>query len=92
MNDKEKYRAEIDAKLAKFGETLHEIKSKQEMRNKMRPTLNINATIDKHKAAKAKIKALDDSDSRSWHGIKAEVDSLMGDIDNDLREALSLYK
>lgn len=92
MNDKEKYRAEIDAKLAKFGETLQEIKSKQEMRNQMRPTLNINATIDKHNAAKAKIKALDDSDSRSWHGIKAEVDSLMGDIDNDLREALSFYK
>ena len=92
MNEKEKYRAEIDAKLAKFGETLHEIKSKQETRNKMRPTLNINATIDKHKAAKAKIEAIEDSDTRSWHGIKAEVDSLMGDIDDDLRQAMSLYK
>ncbi len=92
MNEKEKYRAEIDAKLAKFGETLHAIKSKQAIRDAMRPTLDIDATIGKHKAAQAKIRTLERSDANSWPGIKTEVDRLMGDIDDDLRKAMSFYK
>lgn len=39
MIQKERYSAEIDARIAKFGETLKEIKTKRELRNETRPEL-----------------------------------------------------
>ena len=91
MNEKEKYSAEIDAKIAKFGETLNEIKTKRELRNEIRPELQIDTTIRKHQEAKAKAKALKRADSSDWETIKTEVDGLMDDIDEELREALAYF-
>lgn len=39
MNEKEKYRTEIDATLLKFGETINEMKAKRELRNERLKTL-----------------------------------------------------
>jgi hypothetical protein len=91
MNEKEKYSAEIDAKLAKFGETLNEIRTKQELRKKSRPDLQIDGTIRKHQEVQSRVKALDGSDPDAWETIKTEVDGLMNDIDKELREALAYF-
>lgn len=91
MNEKEKYSAEIDARIAKFGETLNEIKTKRELRNEIRPELQIDATIRKHQEAQEKVKALKRADSSTWETIKTEVDGLMDDIDEELREALAYF-
>jgi len=91
MNDKEKYSAEIDARIAQFGETLDEIKTKRELRSESRPELQIDATFRKHQEAQAKVKALKASDSSTWETIKTEVDGLMDDIDKELREALAYF-
>lgn len=37
MNDKEKYSAVIDARIAKLGETLNDIKTKRELRKEYIP-------------------------------------------------------
>lgn len=91
MNDKERYSAEIDARIVKFGETLNEIKTKRELRNENRPELSIDTTIRKHQEAQAKVKALKESDLNTWETIKTEVDGLMDDIDKELREALAHF-
>ena len=91
MNEKEKYRAEIDAKLVQLGETLLEVKTKEKLRNAAKPTLDLDATEGKHKEATAKVKALDASDSENWKLLKSELDSLMTDIDKDLRQALAYF-
>jgi hypothetical protein len=91
MNEKEKYSAEIDARIAKFGETLNEIKTKRELRNEIRPELQFDGTIRKHQEVQAKAKALKKADSSAWKTIKTEVDGLMDDIDEELREALAYF-
>lgn len=91
MDEKEKYRAEIDAKLAKFGETLNEIRAKQELRKESRPDLPINATFRKHQEAQAKLKEMEGSDSSAWESIKTNMDGLINEIDKELREALVYF-
>jgi len=91
MNEKEKYRAEIDAKLVQFGETLLEIKTKEKLRDAAQPTLDIGATDNKHKEAAEKVKALETSDGENWKHLKSELDSLMAGIDTDLRKALAYF-
>jgi len=91
MDEKEKYRAEIDAKLVQFGETLLEVKTKKKLRDPAQPPLDLDATENKHKEATAKVKALDASDSENWKPLKSELDSLMTDIDKDLSQALAYF-
>jgi hypothetical protein len=92
MDEKTKYRAEVEARLAKFGETLHEITSKRELRDALKPTLNIDKTVSKHQQATAKLEILAAADSEGWQTAKSDLDTLMDDIDNDLRQALAHYK
>lgn len=89
MDEKEKYRAEIDARLTKMGETLHEIKSEMEQRNENMPELD--TTIRKHQEAKAKLEKLERTQKSSLHEFKAEMDNLVNDIDEDLRKALAYF-
>jgi len=91
MNEKEKYSAEIEARIAEFGETLNEIETKRELRNESRPEVQIDATIRKHQEAQVKVKALKESDSGAWETIKTEVDGLLDDIDKELKEALAYF-
>jgi ABC-type Fe3+-citrate transport system substrate-binding protein len=91
MDKKEKYHAEIEARLIKFGETLHEIKTNMEQRKENLPDIRIDATIRKHEEAKAKVKELKRSDESIWKKVKAELDNLVNDIDEDLRQALAYF-
>ncbi len=92
MDEKTKYRAEVEARLTKFGETLHEITSKRELRDALKPTLNIDKTVHKHQQATAKLETLSAADSEGWQTAKSDLDTLMDDIDHDLRQALVHYK
>ena len=80
MNEKEKYSAEIEAKLAKFDETLNEIKTKQELRDWSRIDFNIGGTIRKREEMQVKVNALEEADSNSWETVKAEVDGLAATV------------
>jgi lambda repressor-like predicted transcriptional regulator len=88
MEEKAKYRAEIEAKLTQFGETLNELKTKQELRNETRPTLPLDTTASKHEAVAAKLRDLESSDDEQGKQLRSEIDTLMSDIDSDLRKAL----
>ena len=92
MEDQAKYRAEIDAKLLKFGETLNEIKAKRELRNMSRPVLQVDSALRKHQEAQTKAKELENASADSWEKMRTDMDTLMDDIDKDLREALAYYK
>lgn len=92
MDEKAKYRTEIEAKLLKFGETLNELKAKRELRNMSRPELQVDSALRKHQEAQTRAKQLESADSESWEKMRTDIDTLMDDIDKDLREALAYYK
>ena len=91
MEEKEKYHAEIDAKLIKFGETLNEIKTKAEQRKKNLSEISVDDTLRKHKNAKAKLEQLKQSDESSWQSHKMELDDQLNDINEELRKALAYF-
>lgn len=91
MKEKEKYRAQIEARLLKFGDSLYEIATKKEQRNANRPDLQIDPILKKQEAAKDKLKQLDTADENSWQKQKAELEELLDGIDSDLRKALSYF-
>lgn len=91
MKEKEKYRAQIEARLMKFGESLYEITTKKKQRNANLPDLQIDPILKKQEAAEAKLKQLDTADENSWQKYKAELDQLLDGIDSDLRKALAYF-
>ncbi|MEJ2167973.1 MAG: hypothetical protein P8185_06995 [Deltaproteobacteria bacterium] len=91
MNEKEKYRAQIEARLMKFGESLYEITNKREQRKENRPDIQIDPILRKQKAVEDKLKQLDTADENSWQKYKAEVDHLVDGIDDDLRKAMAYF-
>ena len=92
MDKKERYRAEIYAKLIKFGESLHDLTTKKELRDERRPEIEIDNLLSKHEQAKAKLKDLGSTDTDTWQQEKSEMDLLINDIEKELREALAYFK
>lgn len=91
MDEKEKYRAEIEARLIKFHETFHQIKTEAEKRKKRLQDLKISHIARKQEHVKAKLKELEQSVEGPWHRLKKELDGLVNDIDDDLRKALAYF-
>ena len=91
MEEKEKYHAEIDAKLIKMGDTLHEIKTKAERRNMNLSEIRVEDTLQKHKNARAHLDKLKQSDESNWQDYKPRLDSQLDDIDEDLRKVLAYF-
>lgn len=91
MREKDKYHAEIDAKLTKMGETLHEVKTKTEQRKQNLSEINIDDTLRKYKNARTKLEQLKQSDESAWHNQKSELDGYVNDIDEDLRKAMAYF-
>jgi hypothetical protein len=93
MDEKVKYKTKIEARLVKFGETLYEIAEKKEKRNENRPDLDdLGDIVRKHAEATARVNILDTVDDNAWQDVKAEVDQLVNDIDEDLRKAMAHFK
>jgi hypothetical protein len=91
MKQKEKYRAQIEARLMKFGESLYEITTKKEQRKKDLPDIQIEPILRKQEAVEAKLNELDTADETSWQKYKAELDQLVEGIDADLRKAMAYF-
>lgn len=91
MREKEKYRAQIEARLMKFGESLYEIANKKIEREDNLPDLQIDPILRKHEAAEDRLKKLVEADDRSWQKYKTELDQLLDGIDADLRQAMSYF-
>ena len=92
MEEREKYRAEIEAKLVKFGETLNEIRTKQELRSETRPDIQLDRIVRKHQEAQTRAKTLAASDANAYEKDRADIDRLMNDIDEELRASLAYFK
>ena len=91
MNEREKYRARIEAQLMKFGKSLYEITTKKEQRTDNLPDLKIKPILHKQQAAEAKFEELTAAKESSWQKHKAELDQLSEGIDQDLREAMTYF-
>lgn len=91
MKEKEKYRAKIESRLVKFGESLYEITTKKEQSKDNLPELEIDPILRKHEAVEAKLKELRAADESSWQKYKTELDQLVDGIDADLRRAMAYF-
>jgi len=91
MNEKEKYRAQIEGRLMKFGESLYEITNKLERRKDDLPDLQIAPILKKQEAVETKLKNLDEADESSWKKYKTELDNLVAGIDAELRKAMTYF-
>jgi len=91
MDEKEKYRSEIDVRLTGFGETINQIRTEMQQRREKRPEIKIEPTVRKHEEAKAKLSTLEQADESSWHTYKKELENLVNDIDEDLRRTLAYF-
>jgi len=91
MKDKEKYRAQLEARLMEFGESLYEITNKMEQRKANRPNIEIVPILKKQETAEDKLKELDTADEDSWRTYQAELDQLVVGIDRDLRKAMAYF-
>jgi chromosome segregation ATPase len=92
MNEKEKYKAEMESRLRKFEQELKELKMKQEQAEEKLTELNIDGIVEKHNKAGNKFREIEQTDESSWGKFKSEIDDLVSDIDNDLRKAITYYK
>lgn len=91
MKEKDKYRAQIEARLMKFGESLYEITARKEQQKDKWPDLRIEPILKKLEAAEARLEALDTADENSWQKYKTELDELLNGIDKDLRKAMAYF-
>jgi hypothetical protein len=91
MREKEKYHAQLDARIVKFGETLQEIKNKMEKRKEDLEDIQLDGTIRMYEKAKARLQDMKRTDESSWQEAKGKLDRLVDDIDVDLREKLAYF-
>jgi hypothetical protein len=91
MDEKERYRAKIEARMMRFNETIEEITGKAKQRKATQPDIKIENFLQKHQEAKAKLKELEQSDDKSWQRFKAELDQLLDGVDQDLRKAMAYF-
>lgn len=91
MKEKEKYLAEIETRLVKFNDTMHQIKELVERSSESLPDLELDVTARKHEKAKDKVKELEKADESGWQKLKKEMDNLLYEIDEDLRKSLAYF-
>jgi len=91
MNEKEKYRAKIEARMAQFNETFEDITVKSKLKKATQADVKIKSLAKKHEQIKSKLKELEDSDEDTWQKIQGELDQLVSDVDENTREALAYF-
>jgi hypothetical protein len=90
MTDKEKFRAEIEAKMAKYGDTLDGILSDLEYRKELPSDSSLVSALKKYELAKTKVSELDNAGEEGWEEKKKEINYVFNDLNDDLRSALSM--
>ena len=91
MNEREKYRAKIEARIGHFNETMEEIRAKAKVRENLQPDISIESIAAKKDAATARLKELDGAADSHWQKSRTDLDKLMDDIDADLRKAMAYF-
>jgi hypothetical protein len=91
MDEQEKYRAKIEARMKYFNETIEEITAKAKLREMTQPDFNIEGILKKHEDAQTRLNKLENSDKNSWQKFQKELDGLIEDIDSDLRKAMAYF-
>jgi DNA-directed RNA polymerase subunit F len=91
MDEKEKYRAEMETRLLKFHDTYSELKTLMERKKDAPPDVRVEVIPQKHEKATAHLKKLENSDQSSYQKFKKELDEMADDIDGDLRKALAYF-
>lgn len=91
MNEQEKYRAKIEARMKHFNETIEEITTKAKLRKVVQPEIDVDGILEKHANAQAMLDDLEKSDKISWLKFQKELDGLIDDIDTDLRKAMVYF-
>jgi hypothetical protein len=89
MDEKERYYAQIEAQLDKCGQSFGEIKNRIEQSKEHTPEIDLDAVMEKHAKAKAKLEALRQADEPAWESHKTDLDRLLADVDESLRKALA---
>ena len=91
MDEQEKYRSKIEARMNKFNESIEEITAKAKLRKATQPDINIEGILKKHADAQARLNELEKSDESSRQKYQPELDRLFDDIDEDLRKAMAYF-
>jgi len=91
MNEQEKYRSKIEARMKHFNETIEEITTKAKLRKAAQPEIDVDGILKKHANAQAKLKDLEKSEKSGWQKFQTELDGLIDDIDTDLRKAMAYF-
>lgn len=91
MDEQEKYRAKIEARIKHFNETIEELTTKAKLRKVAQPEIDVERILKKHGNAQAKLNDLDKSDISNWTKFQEELDGLVDDIDTDLRKAMAYF-
>ena len=91
MNEKEKFKAEIAARLGKCDKGIREIETKLKECGESKPECDIDSIIRKYGIACEKLDDADKADENAWDRLKKELDGLTGDIDKDIRRALARF-
>jgi len=92
MEEQEKYKAEIEARLRKFSDTLNEMQAKLKERKEMPSDFQIEPILEKHKEMTSKANEIEKTDESAWSKFKSELDDLVNDIDDDIRKAMAHFK
>ena len=91
MDEREKYRAKIEARMKHFNETIEEITTKAKLRKVAQPEVDVEGILKKHKNAQARLDDLEKSDKSGWQKFQKKLDGLVDDIDADLRKAMAYF-
>lgn len=91
MEEREKYVAEIKARLRKCDETLCDIRTKLKECNEPPPGFEIDPIVEKQERLKARLDEVERKPDNSWARFKSEIDGLTNDIDDDLRKGLAYF-
>ncbi|MGD8293014.1 MAG: hypothetical protein PVF37_15000 [Desulfobacterales bacterium] len=91
MDDQEKYRAKIEARMKYFNASIEEITTKTKLRKVIQPDIKIEHLMKKNEHAQARLKDMEKSDENSWQKFQEELDQLVADIDTDLRKAMAYF-
>lgn len=91
MEEKEKYYAEMEARLTRMNETLTEMKLRQEKRKERIPDNEFARITERQGELKNRLEDLKKihHEEDMWRKLKAEIDQLANDIDEDTRSAMA---
>ncbi|MFO7964348.1 MAG: hypothetical protein R6U50_10540 [Desulfobacterales bacterium] len=88
MDEKEKFRVEVEAKLERMGLSLTDLTTKWETRKETRPDLRLQDLAEKQQQAQNMFEELKGApDEHEFRKKQTDLKRMMSDIDEDIRQA-----